>query len=404
MNLAVKDIRHNLGRFALTGVGIGMLLMMVMGMVGIYRGLIEDATLLIDNLGADIWIVQKNTRGPFAEVSRVPRNLLDRVAVVPGVTNAREFVYHMIQREYLGKPLRIGVVGLSWPIDKGEWLPLIAGRPLAQTHYEMIADEKLGIPLGENLRLGKEMYNVVGITKGMISSGGDGLAFFTVDDAQIIQFDTPGEAVRLERASRFERGAKADIGHTQPSLLDKALGPSASIPALGPPAISAVIATLKPSFEFSAVSSVLSGWSDVSVYTAEGQRQLMLKGMVEMARKQIGFFTVLLALISAIIMALILYTLTLEKVHEIALLKLIGAPNRVILSMILQQALFLAVTGYVIAYLAGQKIFPQFPRRVILLDNDLFLLALIVLGISVASSILGIYKAVKVNPNEALAG
>ncbi|HDR16049.1 MAG TPA: ABC transporter permease [Desulfobacteraceae bacterium] len=404
MNLAVKDIRHNLGRFALTGVGIGMLLMMVMGMVGIYRGLIEDATLLIDNLGADIWVVQKNTRGPFAEVSRVPRNLLDRVAVVPGVTNVREFVYHMIQREYHGKPLRIGVVGLSWPIDKGEWLPLTAGRPLAQTHYEMVADEKLGIPLGEKLRLGKETYSVVGITKGMISSGGDGLAFFTVDDAQLIQFDAPGEAVRLERASRFERGAKADIGQTQPSLLEKALGPSTSIPALGPPAISAVIATLKPSFELSAVSSVLSGWSDVSVYTAEGQRQLMLKGMVEMARKQIGFFTALLALISAIIMALILYTLTLEKIHEIALLKLIGAPNRVILSMILQQALFLAVTGYGIAYLAGQKIFPQFPRRVILLDNDLFLLALVVLGISVASSILGIYRAVKVNPNEALAG
>jgi putative ABC transport system permease protein len=381
-----------------------MLLMMVMGMVGIYRGLIEDATLLIDSLGADVWVVQKNTRGPFAEVSRVPRNLLDRVRVIPGVTNAREFIYHMIQREYDNRPLRIGVVGLSWPMDKGEWLPLIAGRPLSQARFEMIADEKLGLPLGEDLRLGKETYHVVGLTRGMISSGGDGLAFFTVDDAQFIQFDEPGEAVRLERASRFERGSKADIGHTQPSLIEKALGPTASIPTFGPPEISAVIASIRPSFELSAVESVLAGWSDVSVYTAEEQRQLMLKGMVEMARKQIGLFTALLALISAIIMALILYTLTLEKIHEIALLKLIGAPNRVILWMILQQALFLAVTGYGIAYLAGQKVFPQFPRRVILLNNDLFLLALVVLGISIASSILGIYRAVKVNPNEALAG
>ena len=40
MNLALKDIRHNLGRFALTGIGIGMLLMVVMGMGGIYRGII----------------------------------------------------------------------------------------------------------------------------------------------------------------------------------------------------------------------------------------------------------------------------------------------------------------------------------------------------------------------------
>ncbi|PKN29951.1 MAG: ABC transporter permease, partial [Deltaproteobacteria bacterium HGW-Deltaproteobacteria-21] len=66
MNLSVKDIRHNLGRFLLTSIGIGMLLMIVMGMVGIYRGLIQDATLLIDSIGADLWIVQLHTKGPFA--------------------------------------------------------------------------------------------------------------------------------------------------------------------------------------------------------------------------------------------------------------------------------------------------------------------------------------------------
>ncbi len=47
MNLAAKDIRHNVGRFALTAIGIGLLLMIVMGMGGIYRGLIREATLLI---------------------------------------------------------------------------------------------------------------------------------------------------------------------------------------------------------------------------------------------------------------------------------------------------------------------------------------------------------------------
>ena len=32
MNLAVRDIRHSLGRFGLTTIGVGMLLMVVMGM------------------------------------------------------------------------------------------------------------------------------------------------------------------------------------------------------------------------------------------------------------------------------------------------------------------------------------------------------------------------------------
>ena len=79
MNLAFKDIQHNLGRFALTTVGVGMLLMVVMGMGGIFRGLVDDATLLIDKIDGDLWVVQRDTRGPLAEISRVPANLVHRV-------------------------------------------------------------------------------------------------------------------------------------------------------------------------------------------------------------------------------------------------------------------------------------------------------------------------------------
>ena len=128
MNLASRDIRHNIGRFALTTLGVGVLLMIVMGMAGIYRGLVYEATLLVDSVGADLWIVQRATRGPFAEISRVPRSLTDRVAAVPGVQNARAFVSHTIQREREEKPLRMAVLGLDWPVDRGDWLPLHRDR------------------------------------------------------------------------------------------------------------------------------------------------------------------------------------------------------------------------------------------------------------------------------------
>ncbi|MEZ6079059.1 MAG: ABC transporter permease [Pirellulaceae bacterium] len=76
--------------------------------------------------------------------------------------------------------------------------------------------------------------------------------------------------------------------------------------------------------------------------------------------------------------------------------------NTVILGLILQQALILGVVGFGIAYLVGQQLFPMFPRRVILAESDLLQLAGIVLAISVLSSLLGIWKAMKVSPNEAL--
>jgi|694.fasta_scaffold94176_4 putative ABC transport system permease protein len=402
MNLAVKDIRHNLGRFALTAVGIGMLLMVVMGMGGIYRGIIEDATLLIDKLDADLWVVQRSTRGPFAEVSRLPPNLVDRVASVSGVADTRKFVFHTIQREHRGKPLRMAILGLDWPTDRGEWLPLMAGQPLAQNHYEMIADRALGLELGEQIPLGKDTFTVVGLTTGMIDSGGNGLAFFTALDAQTVQFDLPGAAMRLERAARRGRADRIDLSSSQPGLLDRAEGLSAAIPALAPPAVSAILVRVLQGVDPQAVASTISGWADVSVHTREDERQLMLSGPVEKAKLQIGLFRILLTIISAIIMALILYTLTLDKLHDIALLKLIGAPNHVILGMILQQALLLGALGYGIAYLIGQWIFPRFPRRVILTQDDLIRLAVIVLVISILSSVLGIWKAMRVDPNEAL--
>ncbi len=402
MNLAVRDIRHNAGRFAFTSVGIGLLLMIVMGMGGIYRGLIHEATLLVDRVGADLWIVQGSTRGPFAEVSRIPANLEDRVRAVPGVAEARRFVSHTIQREHNGRPLRMVVQGLSWPEDRGDWVPLVAGRPLRQAHYEMIADQSLKLPLGSRIRLGKDTYEVVGITRGMVGSGGDGLTFFTVGDAMAIQFDQPGEAVRLERAARRARVEGMDLGRLQPLLLERAAGLSSGIPAFAAPQVSAVLVTLQPGADEATVRRTLGTWPDITVYSTQEMKDLLLSGMVDKAKRQLGLFRALLIVISTIIIALIIYTLTLDKIRDIALLKLIGARNGVIGGLILQQALLMGAFGYGLAWWIGQYAFPNFPRLVLIEKEDLLSLAMIVVIISTLASLLGIWKAMRVEPNTVL--
>ncbi|HWQ93088.1 MAG TPA: ABC transporter permease [Clostridia bacterium] len=402
MNLAIRDIRHSLGRFALTTVGIGLLLMIVMGMGGIYRGLIYEATLLVDQVGADFWVVQGSTRGPFAEVSRLPANLEDRVRAVPGVANAKRFVSHTIQREHRGRPLRMVVQGLSWPEDKGDWVPLIAGRALRQAHFELIADRALGLPLGEKLKLGKDVYEVVGLTQGMTGTAGDGLAFFTVRDAMAVQFDLAGEATRLERASRLARLENLDLGRVMPLLSERAVGPASGLPALGPPQVSAVLVQLQPGADADVVAATIKTWPDVTIYSEEEQRNLLLSGMVDRSRRQLGLFRGLLIIISTIIMALILYTLTLDKIHDIAMLKLIGARNAVIIGLILQQALLMGALGYGLAWWLGQFAFPRFPRLVRIENQDLIVLGGIVLAISVLASMLGIWKAMRVEPNKVL--
>jgi len=402
MNLATKDIKHNLGRFSLTAIGIGLLLMIVMGMGGIYRGLIQEATLIVDRIGADLWIVQKNTRGPFAEMSRIPRDLQDRALAVPGVETSFGFISYTVQRSYKGKPLRLTLQGLDWPADRGRWLPIAAGRGLSQAHYEMVVDKTAGLQVADKVKLGKDIYTVVGLTQNMTSPSGDAMVFMTLTDVQAVQFDMSPESIRIERTARVNRLLSFNLGQIQPQLTEIAGGLSSQIPALGTSLISAVLIKVKHGYDIDAVQKQIEAWPDVSVYTYEGQKQLLLKGFVDRSRRQLGLFRALLLIISTIIMALILYTLTLDKVHDIAMLKLIGARNSVVLGLIMQQALLLGAIGFCIAYILGQQLFPYFPRRVILMRNDLYMLAMIVIVISVLSSLLGIYRAMRADPSEIL--
>ena len=209
----------------------------------------------------------------------------------------------------------------------------------------------------------------------------------------------------LQRSRRSGRGCAVlhiEIGRLQPLLLDRAAGPSSSIPALSKPQVSAVLVTLDPGANEAAVRRTLSNWPDITVYSTQEQKDLLLAGMVDKARRQLGLFRTLLIIISTIIIALIIYTLTLDKIRDIALLKLIGARNGVIGGLILQQSLLMGAFGYALAWGIGQFTFPHFPRLVVVEPSDLISLGFIVLVISTLASLLGIWKALRVEPNTVL--
>jgi putative ABC transport system permease protein len=159
--------------------------------------------------------------------------------------------------------------------------------------------------------------------------------------------------------------------------------------------------TLEPYADAAEVAAILSSWPDVAVLGREEQRKLALT-VVERQQRQIGMITNLLLIVSAVVLTLIIYTLTLERTTAIALLKLIGVPNRVVLGMVLQQSFLIGGVGYGIGYLLGQMILPNFPRRVVLVEYDLLQLGGIVAGMCVLGSLLGMWKAARVSPNEVL--
>jgi len=379
MNLAWRDIRHKLGRFVLTCLGLSLLLAVVITMAGIYRGQTADALALVRTIDADLWVVEAGTHGPFAESSRIPGDTREMVARINGVADAGSITLQNIQIERRGRKLRLQVVGYE-PGRPGGPLRIVAGRGITRSHYELVADRKAGLAVGETLRLGRRGhdYTVVGVTSGVVTLSGDAIIYMSLRDAQELQFEQAPAAARREAARGPQR--------TQSDL------------------VNAVTVRLAPSFAPAEVADTIRRWKHLSVLTADQQAQLLTRTVIERARRQLGLFMSVLTVVSAVIIALIVYTLTMEKIREIAMLKLIGAPDRTIIGLILQQALLMGTIGFAVGASLVYLFNGFFPRRIVMLPEDIALLFGIVVLVCVMASLLGVRAALRVDPSRALTG
>lgn len=132
MNLAPRDIRHNLGRFLLTCVGLSLLLGIVLAMVGIYRGLVFESLGLTRAFGAQVWVVEGKTRGPFAEASRLPGDIREGIAIQWGVADAGAVYFQNVDAQHGGEAKQFLVVGAE--IGRlGEASAIVEGRPIGST-------------------------------------------------------------------------------------------------------------------------------------------------------------------------------------------------------------------------------------------------------------------------------
>ncbi|MBL0226097.1 MAG: ABC transporter permease [Geobacteraceae bacterium] len=400
MNLAIRDIRYHRGRFILTSIGLGLLLGVVISMGGIYRGLIADALAILHANKADIWVVQQNTNGPFAESSRIPEDIKYRMRAVPGVAEASPLSFQTIQIERHGKPFRFFLIGYELSGFGGP-PEIVAGRGIRQKHYEMVAARAMGMQIGEKIHLGLHDYTIVGLTGKIVSSSGDPVAYVSLADAQNIQFKKDNDAIRNDR----ERiGANLANIQTLSPVQGKYLQKNISAITESTHTVNTIVVRLAPGANLQEVQDRISRWNHFKPISDAEQTAILAKGMIEKARMQLGLFRVILLVISAVIISLIIYTSTLDKIKVIATLKLIGSQNRVIIGMILQQSLLMGFIAYFIGYGLILLTYEKFPRRIVLEPFDMQILFVIVMAICIISSFVGIRKALKVEPGEALGG
>ncbi|OQW90090.1 MAG: ABC transporter permease [Rhodoferax ferrireducens] len=395
ISLAGRDILHGWGKFALTGMGLGLLIGVTLSMAGIYRGMIDDAQALLTNSGADLWVVQKDTQGPYAEASSIKDDVVRSVQGMPGVGRAANVTYLTQQVQKVGgDEVRVMVVGIE-PGQPGEPSYLVAGRQLTRNHYEAVVDVKTGFKLGESLRVRRHDYRVVGVTQRMVSSGGDPMVFIPLKDAQEAQFLKDNDAILNDRARTAANPAFNRPG--VPGLLEAVQGLQSSSHN-----VNAVLVQLQPGWQANEVAESLKRWKHVQVFTRADMEDILVAKLIATSARQIGMFLGILSVVSAAIVAFIIYTMTLGKIREIAVLKLIGTRNRTIAGMILQQALGLGLIGFVVGKVVSTAWAPVFPKYVLLLPSDAVIGLLATLIICALASTLAIRAALQVDPASAI--
>jgi putative ABC transport system permease protein len=378
MNLAYRDIKHNLLRFVLTTFGLSLLLGVVIVITGVYRGLIDDALRQARAANADLWVVQAGTNGPFAESSRIPGDTREIVARVYGVERAGAVTYQTVQTQLRGAPLRFFLIGFE--LDRpGGPRALIAGRQIMRSHYEMIVDRSAGLILGQEVPLGTHghKFTVVGLMSNAVTSSGDPVAYITLHDAQALQFELSPSAERRE----VWRGPALQTTDQ----------------------INAVIAKVSSYVPVNDVAPALARWKHLTTLTQTQQETLLTKDVIERQRRQQLMVLVLLVIVSAVIIALIVYTLTMDKARSIATLKFVGAPDRTIVGLIVQQALSMGIVGFTIGLILILIFQGYFPRRLVILPEDVAVVFAITVAVCLAASSLGVRLALKIDPATALA-
>ncbi len=388
MDLAIYDLKAHKGRFIGTIIGVGLLFTIVLAMNGLYRGNIFEGLAFIRATNPDLWVVERYRGGPFNEQSTLPESYHYSVKAVPGVERASPFIFYSVERQIGGKSRHFSIVGYDVFGGLGGPQKISTGRNIEQAHFEMVAHPKLGVQIGEKVPLGLHSYTVVGLTREAVSPDGEPVVYLSLSDAQEVLYQRDNEEVRSQR-ERVLRGLSENT-------------PSQAQPDTH--YINAVLIQLKPGTDRNTVAREIEKWLYLSAFSTEEEVQLMLKGRLASMTKQLLLFRTLLLIISVVILSLVVYTFTMEKIRSIAVMKLIGASNKVIVRMVMEQSLLMTISAYLFSLVLIQNTYYLFPRTILRVPGDDVITFLVAFLGGILASVLGLWQALKTEPAMALGG
>lgn len=346
--ITFADLRTRSRQFLIAVVGAGLTFAIALLLSGMVSGFNNEIERTVASARADGWVLQSGTSGPFTSVGGIPASTVGELAATPGVDDASGMVISLQTVSREGRePLRIMMIGAE--VDGPGQVTPEDGEPVAGDG-EAVADERLGLAVGETFTLGGREFDVVGLVSGLTMLGGTPDVWISLDEAQTALFQ--GEDIVTTIVVQGEPEALPDglALMTNEEVEEDSLGPMED-----------------------AVASV------------DGSRYLMWA-------------------VATIIVAALIYVSALQRTRDFAVLKAVGASSRSLFLGVAIQAVLVSLAAAAFAFAVSGFVRPLYRVPVEVSGTAYLLTPVVAAVVGIVASLVALRHAVKADPALAFGG
>jgi len=407
VSLARKNLLEDIPRFLVAQAGIMFAVSLVTIQTGIFNGFTRSTAQLIHNSTADIW-VGSDSLVHLELTLPIPATTLSEAQKVAGIERAEALIVKGgIWRHPANEINLVRLIGFD---PQGQlFIPrnIIQGSVSALTKpYTVMVDSSnlssLNVSkVGDVVEISSLPARVVGLTQGNRSITSNPFIFTSLENANA--YANSGQTTRL--SCKLQSGSE-DIQCTNTFVTpEQQKNTSAPRKLTASDTITFVLIRAQPGQDLQALKQRLeAAIPNTRAYT---QGELMRKTQnFWQQRTGIGFILGLGAavgvIVGGIIVGQILYSSVSDHLREFGTLKAMGASDWTIYGVIVEQALWMAVLGYlpgiVLCFGIGAWTFAT--QGIVILITPLTAIAVfgITLAICVGSAVFAIQKVTRVDP------
>ena len=367
--LARRNLFHDKVRFAVTLTGIVFALVLIIIQFGLFLGFATTTSNNIDHSNADLWVVFHGV-GYFDTGRNFSERKFYQVLSTPGVERAEKYMQAFGRwKRPDGRVENIQVIGFHPGSGLGEPWNVVQGSiaDLKQEDSVMVDElyrEKLGVSkIGDRVEIGDRRARVVGFTRGIRS------------------FTTSPFVYATFKSSLDYTNPVSDEDRTAYILVKAAAGVS----------------------QKELQARLRERLTDVDVYTTpEFSRKTQFYWMFTTGAGLAVLTAALMGLVVGIaVVAQTIYAATMDHIREYGTLKAMGATNRYLYRVLIEQAVWSAVLGYGLAMVVAHFIVKASEKGgAIILMPWSMTMGMLVLAIlmCIAAALVSINKVTRIDP------